>query len=206
MNRKIHFGTASILITDGEYQRAENQVIIDTNILDLPQVKTALSEFIQQSGKSNLIFVNKNVNSFFEFLKSEFQYIEAAGGLIRKEDKYLFIHRLGKWDLPKGKIDPGENAQQAAIRECMEECSISGLEILNSLPDTYHIYPHKGSHVLKTTYWFLMSSTHTGPLIPQTEENIQKAEWLSTDEIKNLVLEDTYPSVKELINSSLGIA
>ncbi|MBK6522614.1 MAG: hypothetical protein IPG08_09890, partial [Sphingobacteriaceae bacterium] len=39
--------------------------------------------------------------------------------------------------------------QQAAIRECEEECAVTGLTILKQLPDTYHIYEYKTGHALK---------------------------------------------------------
>ena len=38
-----------------------------------------------------------------DFLYSKFKVIKAAGGLVRKKDKFLMIYRLKKWDLPKGK-------------------------------------------------------------------------------------------------------
>ena len=38
---------------------------------------------------------------------SMMKMIEAAGGIvINKDEKILFIYRLGKWDLPKGKLEP----------------------------------------------------------------------------------------------------
>ena len=39
------------------------------------------------------------------YLKSKFKIVKAAGGLIRKKDKFLMIYRMKKWDLPKGKRD-----------------------------------------------------------------------------------------------------
>jgi 8-oxo-dGTP pyrophosphatase MutT (NUDIX family) len=146
----------------------------------------------------------------FEELKTLFKNIEAAGGLIAQNNmptgrtgKYLFIFRLGKWDLPKGKIDKGENPKQAAIRECEEECAISGLEIIKELPSTFHIYPFKERFALKTTYWFLMKSDFKGKLIPQTEENIEKAEWLDEKTIKKEVIKNTYPSILDLIHITM---
>src|SRR5690554_5233690 len=42
------------------------------------------------------------------FVKSKFKVIEAAGGVVRKDDKVLLIYRLGVWDLPKGKLEKKE--------------------------------------------------------------------------------------------------
>ena len=49
---------------------------------------------------------------------TRFVYIEAAGGIVENSNgEILLIFRRGRWDLPKGHIDAGEEALQAAIRE-----------------------------------------------------------------------------------------
>jgi len=51
-------------------------------------------------------------------------------GLIEKDGKFLFGIESkaspiqGKWRLLGGKLEQGENAEQAMIRECMEEANI----------------------------------------------------------------------------------
>jgi 8-oxo-dGTP pyrophosphatase MutT (NUDIX family) len=203
MNRKIYFNNNYILLAEGEVQQTDNQVIITTEDFDPVSLKIAIQNFIQQSEQKPLVFLTKNLNEFFEKLKSEFKYLEAAGGLIKKEEKYLFIYRLDKWDLPKGKIDPGETSEDAAVRECIEECAIDYLSIQKELPSTYHIYEHKGRYVLKRTFWYLMTTSFNETLIPQTEENIEKAEWLSKEQIQTDVLQNTYPSILDLISVSI---
>jgi hypothetical protein len=43
--------------------------------------------------------------SLVKELKQSLKYLKAAGGLVRNEKReYLFIFRLGYWDLPKGKL------------------------------------------------------------------------------------------------------
>ena len=44
-------------------------------------------------------------------------FIQAAGGLVTKDQQYLWIYRNGTWDLPKGKLEKDENFKIAAIRE-----------------------------------------------------------------------------------------
>ena len=51
----------------------------------------------------------------------------AAGGIIEQEGKYLLIQEAredihGKWNLPAGRLDPGETVSEAAKREIYEEC------------------------------------------------------------------------------------
>ncbi|MFO7843868.1 MAG: NUDIX domain-containing protein, partial [Bacteroidales bacterium] len=60
-----------------------------------------------------------------EKVKSVFPLIEAAGGMVKSnEGLFLFIFRRKKWDLPKGKLEPGENYKSCALREVSEECNL----------------------------------------------------------------------------------
>ena len=205
MNKKVYFNSKFLLITSDDIQPAGNQLIVKTDDLDADKLNEGIKNFIQQNDGPDLILISGDVNSFFEKLKKQFTHIEAAGGLIQQNQNYLFIYRLQKWDLPKGKLDKGESPAQAAIRECEEECGITRLEIIKELPSTYHIYYYKNKYALKTTYWFQMKSAHTAPLIPQTSENIEKVEWLDETAIKNMVTKNTYPSVLDLISVSLPL-
>ena len=65
-----------------------------------------------------------------------------------------------------------------------------------------YIYGQKGTG-RNSFAQFLMKSTDTKKLIPQTEENIEKAEWLDVPTIKNTVIKNTYPSVLDLIFVSI---
>ena len=50
----------------------------------------------------------------------------SAGVVITDGSQLLVCHVTGAkhWDLPKGKVDPGENELQAAVRELQEETSM----------------------------------------------------------------------------------
>ncbi len=54
----------------------------------------------------------------------------AAGGVVVRDDgpvsRIVVIHRpkYGDWTLPKGKLDPGEGFEQAALREVEEETGL----------------------------------------------------------------------------------
>lgn len=203
MNKKIYFHNRSVLLTDEKIQPSDNQLIVDTIKNSDIRPSEKVLEFIQQPAQNDLVLLCKNVDQIFKQLKDDFAFIEAAGGLIRQKDRYLFIFRLKKWDLPKGKLDKGEKPDEAALRECQEECGITGLQITKELPSTYHIYQYKSGFALKITYWFAMTSTHKGELIPQTEEDIEKAEWLDVADIKKNVLADTYPAIADLVREQL---
>lgn len=148
----------------------------------------------------HVVFLTPTPKEDFEKFTTNFDLIVAAGGKVtNNEGKTLFIFRLGKWDLPKGKLEKKESVEQAAIREVEEECGISQLTILNHIKDTYHIYELNNKLVLKQSIWYEMKTTDTAKLVPQTEENITDARWMTTKEIENIVLKNTYPSIKEVL-------
>ena len=156
------------------------------------------------SAVSNLT-ITGDVEAMWKELLQEFKLINAAGGLVKNaENKVLFIFRLGKWDLPKGKVDKGETLEQAALREVEEECGISKLIITEKLLTTYHTYTLKGKNVVKASHWYSMTTADNRPLKPQTEENITDARWVSEKEILDL-LKDAYPSIAEVINNYMNI-
>ncbi|MEM1324980.1 MAG: NUDIX domain-containing protein [Bacteroidota bacterium] len=116
-------------------------------------------------------------------LKADFQslykVLPAAGGLVfNEEGEALLIYRLNMWDLPKGKIEKGESIKAAAIREVEEETGLRDIRLGDFICETYHTYKNKkGKRCLKLTYWYKME-TRKQELIPQTEENIEKAIWV----------------------------
>ena len=145
--------------------------------------------------------VEKNWKRFVK----QFKVIEAAGGVVLNEqDEWLFIHRLGKWDLPKGKLEKGEKPKEAATREVSEECGIPEPAIVAHITDSYHVYPLNGKRILKRTYWYLMRSTaHTG-LVAQAEEGITDVRWVNTNQVA-VVAADSYGSIRQVIDRAYGV-
>ena len=114
----------------------------------------------------------------------ERKIIQAGGGLVENEKgEVLFMYRRGKWDLPKGKLDPGESLEDCAIREVKEETGIRKLELQRFLMVTEHNYQERGSRFLKETHWWLMKADSNQPLIPQAEEEITELKWIGKSEI-----------------------
>lgn len=149
------------------------------------------------------VWISGNYENKFRAFKREHEFIEAAGGFILDdESRSLWILRHAIWDLPKGKLDPGETAGKAAIREVQEETGLMQMEILQDLPSTYHCYEHKGKQVLKKTYWYLMKADSAQPLAPQLEEGIEKVEWVAKEDLAT-VIDATYASVRDLLLSFL---
>lgn len=143
--------------------------------------------------------INDTDMEVFDYLRHEMQWIEAAGGIVTNDKgQILCIKRLGKWDLPKGKMEQGESTSDSALREVSEETHISELTLGEPLPTTYHLYFHKDRWVIKPTYWYRMQTTQQ-KTIPQTEEGITEVRWMSSDEIQTEFLPNTYLSLEWLL-------
>ncbi len=133
---------------------------------------------------------------------SLFRPITAAGGLVcNGEGKYLVINRLGVPDFPKGKAEKGETVEQTALREVEEETGLHGLTLGAPLLRTYHTYPLGNDIVLKTTHWFRMTVPGCPDLIPQTEENISSAQWVTSSELLAMQSK-SYASIRELLHAA----
>lgn len=131
---------------------------------------------------------------------SNFKLIEAAGGCVfNPKEELLVIYRRDSWDLPKGKIDRGETPEQASVREVEEETGIGEIILGEFLGHTYHTYRDpKERRVLKRTYWYRMQTTQS-KLTPQTEEDIEIAEWVEPAAFLKRPQLNIYHSIKEVI-------
>lgn len=166
--------------------------------------KAALTEKLEEFDHSEtncLYIVYPDIQKLFREVKACFKYIEAAGGLVINENgDILFIRRLGKWDLPKGKAEKKETLEKTAVREVVEECGlIQEPVIIGKLSDTYHTYHQNGKHILKHTAWYIMRYNGHHTLIPQLSENITEAVWLSEKQLE-IPLNDTYYSIKQVLD------
>ena len=131
--------------------------------------------------------------------------IEAAGGVIVDLDKgkprYLLIHRpaYDDWTLPKGKIEPGERASDAALREVKEETGLN-CEILCKLSPTKYMTPNK--NLKRVRYWLMQPR---GGSFSQNDE-VDAITWLKRSQAMSLlthvhdqaVLVEAHVAVKNL--------
>jgi len=165
-------------------------------------VKAWLKVF-EESEEQETVLEHDRPEQMFQIFKSAFLKIDAAGGVVIRNNTLLFIFRNGKWDLPKGKIDEGELPAAAALREVEEECGIEGHNIVKILPSTFHIYksPYRksfGTWIFKETFWYEMSYSGEENGTPQVEEGITEVRWFAKNEL-NEVLENTYENLKQII-------
>ena len=145
------------------------------------------------------LYVHPNVERHFKELIAEIRIIKAAGGLVKNGDgDFLFIFRLGKWDLPKGKVEEDEKMRDAALREVQEECGIKVNYLGQKVSTTYHTYLLRGKFVLKQTNWYDMGVNKCPKLIPQLAEDITQAEWVEKNDFQKII-NNSYPLIIDLI-------
>ena len=86
--------------------------------------------------------------------------VKAAGGLVRRDGRVAVAHRprYDDWSFPKGKLDPGETWEQAALREVEE-----------------------GHKIVR--YWLM--EPESGEFTPN--EEVDEVRWLSPAEAERLL-------------------
>ncbi len=159
-------------------------------------------DLLENTASQGLNIYHSDIDQLWKDFGQYFRKIDAAGGIVLNlENKILFIHRLGKWDLPKGKIEAGESREVAAVREVEEECGISDLELKDFINATYHIYTERnGQKILKTTFWFRMFYKGNEAPKPQLEEGINEVGWKSESEIEQQILPATFQNIQLILN------
>ena len=134
------------------------------------------------------IFQHDNVSELLNAFKSKLRLVKAAGGFVYTGEKeVLLIFRRGKWDLPKGKLDEGEDLESCARREVEEETGLANTTIIKPLQITYHTYFERGEHILKESHWYLMQAYGNTALMPQTEEDIEECRWVPLTELEGFL-------------------
>jgi 8-oxo-dGTP pyrophosphatase MutT (NUDIX family) len=221
-NRTIQFApnAPEILLPTDMVAVFESPEKLQEAYMDFERYEKYLNLWILVGGKGD-----ENIESTVKIFVSFFKIVPAAGGLVKNEKgEYLFIHRLGHWDLPKGKIDKKDiltashgkkhstnvikstgvdaqilsHARVAAVREVKEETGLKSVSIVRNLASTWHIYMVKEKRCIKQTWWFEMSADSAQILKPQTSEGIFLVKWTSSGAI-HCILSHTYASIRELL-------
>lgn len=198
---KVHFENRFIIISP-EPDRMQKYGLFH-KFHDTAELYRLIAVFQEDKTILSINIYGPDITHIWRIFRIYFTEVGAAGGLVRNSSgKFLFIERRGKWDLPKGHIEEGEQPEECAIREVSEECGISGHKIIKQLIPSFHTYSWEGISYLKKTHWFLMDYAGDMTATPQTEEDITRVMWMSPDEISN-IKELAWLSLADLINTSI---
>jgi ADP-ribose pyrophosphatase YjhB (NUDIX family) len=154
--------------------------------------------FLNSNVPTNIlsVIVSTAGMSVKKYLRSKFKVVKAAGGFVRKKEKFLMIYRMKKWDLPKGKRERNETFKQTAVREVEEECNIS-VKIGKKICTTWHTYTMNKRAMLKKTKWYLMDCVDDAKMKPALEEDIEELRWMTRKEVYH-ALEHSYKSISHV--------
>jgi len=195
---KIYINEVVLILTDSQPSEIQDYQVLKVSEFNF------FKFYEQAKGVNSLkifLLLSKDFKLYFKKIKKSMKMIRSAGGIVSNEEmRFLFIFRIGKWDLPKGKLDSGETAKVAAVREVEEECGIHIYSLGNKVCNTYHIYEMNKERILKKTTWYLMKAIKQNKLIPQLEEGITDVRWLAPGDFM-MIRQNTYPLIRDLLNS-----
>jgi 8-oxo-dGTP diphosphatase len=125
--------------------------------------------------------------------------VRAAGGVVRREldgrSELAVVHRprYDDWTIPKGKLEPGEDDAEGALREVMEETGFL-CELGEELTASRYV-DHLGRPKI-VRYWLM--TPISGAFRPNAE--VDRLRWLGHDEALSLL---TYDRDRELVRGLL---
>lgn len=147
---------------------------------------------------------------------------KSAGGIVAQRDLLphlpeaetylLLLDRPGRAEvrLPKGHIDPGESAEEAALRETREETGFGDLRIVADLGHRTVEFDYKGAHYIREERYFLMELLSPRQIIrpPKDAKQFQvlweplaRAGDRLTFEAERLFVKDAVTALRELPDS-----
>jgi 8-oxo-dGTP pyrophosphatase MutT (NUDIX family) len=134
----------------------------------------------------------------------------AGGVLVRRLDSDWVLAAIrpagkpeGLWVLPKGAIDPGETAEEAALREVAEETGAHG-HSLGKLGETRYWFNWDGERVFKVVSFFLVryEGGRLGEISDEFRHEVAEATWLPLEEAPSLL---AYRGEREMAEKAIEV-
>ncbi|MBO0693443.1 MAG: NUDIX hydrolase [Acidimicrobiaceae bacterium] len=124
--------------------------------------------------------------------------VRAAGGAVWRRGagglEVILVHRpkYDDWSLPKGKLDPGESSEEAAVREVAEEATVV-TRLGPELPSVQYVDPNGRNKVVR--YWAM--TVESG--LANGDHEVDAAQWFTLAEaIDRLSYEHDRPVLRRL--------
>ncbi|HEY0782722.1 MAG TPA: NUDIX hydrolase [Thermoanaerobaculia bacterium] len=111
------------------------------------------------------------------------EHHRSAGGIVVCEARILLISTQNgrRWQLPKGHIEEGETAEQAAVREVREETGVTGRVVAPLSPVEYWYFEKGQRRVHKKVDYYLLEYL-SGDAADFDSHEVSGADWFTWDE------------------------
>jgi 8-oxo-dGTP pyrophosphatase MutT (NUDIX family) len=138
------------------------------------------------------------------------ELISAGGVAYRKNDATPEIALIktaseGRWQLPKGHVDPGESIEQTALREVLEEAGIR-CEIVGELEsiDYWYVERHgkRPERIHKTVHFYLMRYIYGD--VNDHDDEVHEARWVEAGKAAEMLAFETEKGVAEKALASIS--
>lgn len=136
------------------------------------------------------------------------RHFSAGGVVFKRQDRqilWLVQERAGHgyWQIPKGHIEKGEKAAEAAVREVKEESGVDA-RVITKIDDEKYFFVQDSQRIFKTVSWFLMEYIG-GSTDDFDPKEVSAAKFTSYDEALTLIKYDSEKHILEkaqqLVNS-----
>ena len=115
----------------------------------------------------------------------------SAGGVVyrRHDGGALFLlirDSYQNWGFPKGHLESGERAEDAALREVREETGIDDLALRGRIETIDWYFRFRGQLIHKVCHFYLME-TGQATTNPQHAEGITACRWVAYDDARSAI-------------------
>ena len=120
--------------------------------------------------------------------------------IINAADELLVIQRgkppaVGRWTLPGGRIEPGERAEQAVVREVLEETGLE-VRVIREVGSIHLPAPDGGTYWIRDFLCALQSPT--GSQLPRAGDDADDAVFMSVSDLRQVA---TTTGLLEILHS-----
>lgn len=135
---------------------------------------------------------------------------ESAGGIVLKRSKNRLLIAMmkdsyGKWTFPKGHVENGEELEEAAARETLEELGLEQIRLLEELGQIdiwfRDQFSKKGKLIHKDIHFFLFETPGNANLHPDPKEHALDAKWVP---VSAVLKQSSYPDMIPILKRALS--
>lgn len=135
----------------------------------------------------------------------------SAGGIVFQKSGNAVTFAVmkdsyGKWTFPKGHVEAGEDIEEAAARETLEELGLEQIRLLEYIGkidiwfrDKFH---KKGQLIHKDIHYYLFQSPIGSVLHPDPEEHVYEAKWVPLNKVEKI---SSYPDMVPIVKKALEL-